>query len=45
MDLAKGNQLLGNTGKATILKSVEDTKSFIDTVEMEQGFQQLTLWN
>lgn len=45
MDLAKGNQLLENTGKATILKSIEDTKSFIDTVEMEQEFQQLTLWN
>lgn len=45
MESAKGNQLLENTGKATILKSIEDTKLFIDTVEMEQEFQQLTLWS
>lgn len=45
MELSKGNQLLENSGKATILKSNEDVKAYIDTIDNEQEFQQLTLWS
>lgn len=31
--------------KATILKLNEDVKAYIDTIDNEQEFQQLTLWS
>lgn len=45
MELSKGNEILENAGKATILKSSEDVEVYIDKIKNETEYQQMTLWN